>query len=95
MREKIIHLEDKDSLLSAQLEGIIRMVPDRDKTDQSLRRLLAFRLRIDGEDRIRQYLMRKIRAAIDCGYTGNFYDFIKDDLKEQECLSDTDRSSTV
>ena len=85
MEDKVIHLEDKDRTLGMQLERILRMVPDRDKNDQDLRQLLAFRLRIDGEDRIRQHLMQKIRAAIECGYTGSFYDFIKDDLKEQEC----------
>ena len=90
MDEKVIHLEDKDSTLGTQLERIMRMVPDRDKKDQSLRQLLAFRLRIDGEDRIREYLMKKIRAAIECGYTGNFFDFIKDDLKEQECLPESE-----
>ena len=91
MDEKVIHLEDKDSTLGIQLERTLRMVPDRDRDDTSLRQLLAFRLRIDGEDRIREYLMKKIRAAIECGYTGSFYDFIKDDLKEQECLPDEGR----
>ena len=90
MEDKVIHLEDKDSTLGAQLERIIRMVPDKDKSDESLRQLLAFRLRIDGEDRIREYLMKKIRAAIECGYTGSFFDFVKDDLKEQECFPEND-----
>jgi hypothetical protein len=92
MDEKVIRLEDKDSTLGARLERILRMVPDRDREDQSLRQLLAFRLRIDGEDRIREYLIKKIRAAIECRYTGSFYDFIKDDLKERECLPKDDRS---
>ena len=91
MEDKVIHLEDKDSTLGVQLERILRMVPDKDRDDRGLRQLLAFRLRIDGEDRIREYLMKKIRAAIECGYTGRFYEFIKDDLKEQECLPKRDR----
>ena len=85
MAAKVIRIEEKNGFLSAQLERILGMVPDRDKGDDRLRQLLAFRLRIDGEDRIREYLIRKIRAAVDCRYKGSFYDFIKDDLKEQEC----------
>ena len=86
MIEKVIRIEDKDGTVGILLERIMRMVPDRDKNDEKLRQLLAFRLRIDGEDRIREYLMTKIKATIECGYTGSFYDFIKDDLKEKECF---------
>ena len=92
MTDNVIRIEDNDSAMGVLLERIMRMVPDRDKNDQNLRQLLAFRLRLDGEDRIRDYLMQKIRASIECGYIGSFYDFIKDDLKEQECLSDGDGS---
>jgi len=92
MTDKVIRIEDKDSSIGVLLERVMRMVPDRDKNDRNLRQLLAFRLRLDGEDRIREYLMQKIRAAVKCGYTGNFYDFIKNDLKEQECLQPSEGS---
>lgn len=91
MTDNVIRITD-DRSVDMLLERIMRMVPDRDKNDQNLRQLLAFRLRLDGEERIRDYLMRKIRASIECGFTGSFYDFIKDDLKEQECLPDSDGS---
>lgn len=90
MTDNVIRITDKDGSIDMLLERIMRMVPDRDKNDQNLRQLLAFRLRLDGEERIRDYLMQKIRAAIKCGYIGSFYDFIKDDLKEQECMPDRD-----
>jgi hypothetical protein len=61
------------------------MVPDRDKNDKKLQRLIAFRLRTDGEAATREYLINKIRDAIQCGYTGSFYNFLKDDLKLKEC----------
>ena len=63
----------------------MRMVPDRDKNDISLQRLLAFRLRIDGEAALNEYLIRKIRETIKCAYTGSLYEFLKDDLIEKEC----------
>ena len=64
------------------------MVPDRDKVDKNLQRLLAFRLRVDGEAALSEYLIRKIRETIKCAYTGSLYDFLKDDLIEKECVPD-------
>ena len=61
------------------------MVPDRDKNDKNLQRLLAFRLKLDGEAALSEYLIRKIRETIKCAYTGSLYDFLKDDLIEKEC----------
>ena len=68
----------------------MRMVPDRDKDDKNLQRLLAFRLRIDGEAALSEYLILKIRETIKCSYTGSLYNFLKDDLIEKECSSDED-----
>ena len=53
--------------------------------DKNLQRLLAFRLRIDGEAALSEYLIRKIREIIRCAYSGSLYDFIKDDDIEKEC----------
>lgn len=92
MADRVIRIEDDDASIGVLLERVMRMVPERDKKDPNLRRLLAFRLRLDGEERIREYLLRKIRASIECGYTGSFYEFIKDDLKEKECLPEGDGS---
>jgi hypothetical protein len=85
MTEKIISIEDQPGPLQLVLKHILRMVPDRDKDDLQLHRLLAFRLRLDGEAALREYLMVKIRQAIQCGYTGSLYEFLKDDLKEKAC----------
>jgi hypothetical protein len=86
MDEKVIALEEKDGPLRAMLQNVMRMVPERDKGDIHLQRLLAFRLRIDGEAALREFLVVKIRDAIRCGYTGSLYEFLKDDLKARECL---------
>jgi hypothetical protein len=65
----------------------MRMVPDKDKSDKKLQRLLAFRLKIDGEAATSEYLIRKIREIIQCSYTGTFYDFIKNNALKRECGS--------
>lgn len=85
MSDKIISIEKFEGPYQNIFEKVIRMVPDRDKNDIKLQRLIAFRLRIDGEAATREYLINKIRDSIQCGYTGSFYDFIKDDIKEKEC----------
>jgi len=83
--EKIISIESLDKALSMMLQNIMRMVPERDQQDVALQRLLAFRLRIDGESATREYLMRKIRDMIQCRYNGRLYDFVKDDHFSAAC----------
>ena len=92
MSEKLISIEEQDGPFKAVLQRIMRMVPERDKNDKNLQRLLAFRLRIDGEAALSEYLIRKIREAIKCAYTGSLYDFLKNDLAAKECGSDADNS---
>ena len=88
MFEKLITIEDQDGPFQALFQRILRMVPDRDKDDKNLQRLLAFRLRIDGEAALSEYLILKIRETIKCAYTGSLYNFLKDDIIEKECRSD-------
>ena len=88
MSDKLITIEEQDGPYQAVFQRIMRMVPDRDKNDKNLQRLLAFRLRIDGEAALREYLIRKIREVIKCAYTGSLYNFLKDDLIQKECETD-------
>ena len=90
MSDKLITIEAQDGPFQAVFQRIMRMVPSRDKNDQNLQRLLAFRLRIDGEAALIEYLIRKIRETIKCAYTGSLYEFLKDDLIEKQCLADKD-----
>jgi hypothetical protein len=85
MPDNVIAIEKFEGPFKKIFQNVMRMVPDRDKNDENLQRLIAFRLRTDGEAATREYLIGKIRDIIQCGYTGNFYDFIKDDQKEREC----------
>ena len=92
MADKLITLEEKNGPFQAVFQRIMRMVPDRDKNDKNLQRLIAFRLKIDGETALNEYLTRKIRKKIKCNYSGNLYDFIKDDSIQKECTSDQDNT---
>ncbi len=85
MTDKIISIEQQDGPFKMVLQRVLRMVPDRDKDDKKLQRLIAFRLKIDGEAAISEYLLKKIREAIKCSYTGSLYDYLKDDLEAREC----------
>jgi hypothetical protein len=88
MSDKLITIEEQDGPFQQVFQRIMRMVPDRDKNDKNLQRLLAFRLKVDGEAALSEYLIRKIRDTIKCAYTGSLYDFLKDDLIEKECRPD-------
>ena len=94
MSDKLITIEEQDGPFKPVFQRIMRMVPDRDKNDKNLQRLLAFRLRLDGEAALSEYLIRKIRETIKCAYTGNLYSFLKDDLIEKECVPDEEEPSS-
>jgi hypothetical protein len=85
--DKVISIESEGGPHQMLLQRVLRMVPDRDKQDVELQRLLAFRLRIDGESATREYLLQKIRDMIQCAYSGRLYDFIKDDKASHDCSS--------
>ena len=85
--DKIISIDSGDGPDQMILQRIWRMVPDRDKDDIDLRRLLAFRLRVDGEAATSEYLMRNIRDMIQCAFRGRLYDFLKDDEISSRCTS--------
>jgi len=86
----IINIEEKEGPLLDILRRVMRMVPEKDKNDVNLQRLIAFRLRVDGEVAIRDYLLEKIREVIQCAYTGSLYDYLKNDLEEKECRTGKD-----
>ncbi len=85
MAGKVISIEERDGPFQLVFQRIMRMVPDRDRQDKNLQRLIAFRLKNDGEAATTGYLIRKIRELVRCAYRGNFYEFIKNDKKEKEC----------
>ena len=88
MADKIISIEEQSGAFQTTFQRVMRMVPDRDKQDKKLQRLIAFRLKIDGEAAISEYLIRKIKEAIKCSFRGSLYDYLKDDLQEKTCADD-------
>ena len=92
MSDKLISLEEQDGPFQDIFQRVMRMVPDRDKNDKNLQRLLAFRLKLDGEAVLNEFLIRKIRETIKCAYTGSLYEFLKDDLIEKECRPEVDEA---
>lgn len=85
MTDNIITIENRKGTFQRLFQRIMRMVPDKDKNDKNLQRLLAFRLEIDGEAATSEYLIRKIRDMVKCAYTGSLYDFLKDDKIDIDC----------
>ncbi len=79
--------------LESTLTGVNKKAFDRlvglfgrsDGRDRDLQRLIAFRLKLDGEEVTRSYLLKKINLASECGYYGRFFDFIKDDREMKRC----------
>ena len=85
MDHKVISIESADGPHQLVLKRIWRMVPDRDKDDVELKRLLAFRVRVDGEAVTSEFLMRKIRDMIQCAYKGRLLDFLKGEGAGRGC----------
>jgi hypothetical protein len=85
MTDKIIAIEQQEGPFQKVFQRVMRMVPERDKQDKKLQRLIAFRLRIDGEAKLNEYLLKKIKTAIKCSYSGSMYDYLKDDMVAREC----------
>ena len=93
MSDKIISIEEQEGPLQTAFQRVMRMVPERDKQDKKLQRLIAFRLRLDGEATLSEYLIKKIKEAIKCSYSGSLYNYLKDDIEAREC-EDTDLDDT-
>jgi len=87
MTADIINIEDRDEALHAILERVLLLAPEKDKQDLNLQRIIAFRLKLDGESKTRAYLVKKIEETIQCAYTGSLYEFLKDDIQEKKCVS--------
>lgn len=85
MANNIISIELQTGAFQTTFQRVMRMVPNRDKQDKKLQRLIAFRLKIDGEAAVSEYLIKKIKEAIKCSFRGSLYDYIKDDLLEKTC----------
>ena len=78
MNPKLIAIENRTGAFQHVFQRIMRMVPDRDKGDKRLQRMLAFRLINDGEAATASYLIRNIRHFVHRSDPKRFYDFLMD-----------------
>ena len=92
MTADIINIEDHDDTLHDTIERVLLLVPEKDKQDLNLQRIIAFRLKLDGEPKTRAYLVKKIEEVIQCAYTGSLYEFLKDDFHEKACDAKKDKT---
>lgn len=76
MKRNLITVESRRGAVMLILQRVMRMVPDRDKGDKRLQRLLAFRLQHDGEAATCEYLVRHIQRYIRHSANSRFYDFL-------------------
>lgn len=95
MTGQIISIEDMNGPFQKDFQRIMKIIPEKDKSDKKLQRLLAFRLKLDGEAAVREYIAKKIQEIISCKYTGSLYAFLKDDLHEKECRADASDPNTT
>ncbi|MDJ0780684.1 MAG: hypothetical protein QNJ22_01870 [Desulfosarcinaceae bacterium] len=85
MADNLIPIDDTLGGLAEELQKLMKLVDPHQRDDKELARLLLIRLKIDGLERTRAYLVEKTRAADACGYTGRLYDYLKDDTEARSC----------
>jgi hypothetical protein len=86
MTDNIIVLEGLQGAYQEDFHRLLKLIPSRDRTDQHLHRLLAFRLKLDGYDSTQRYVLNKLRVYRRCPFGGSLFDFLKDDKLEKKCL---------
>ena len=91
MSSKLIRIENRAGYAHGSLQKLMRLVPEKDQSDQNLRRLIAFRLHLDGEASTTEYLVTKIREVVRCAYRGSLLDFLRNDRKARACFHPQNR----
>lgn len=85
MTDNLIAIEEREGPFQIVFQRILRMVPDREKGNKNLQRMLAFRLEIDGEAATIEYLMRNVRDYIKCGKHGSLYEYLRNAGVRDHC----------
>lgn len=76
MTEKVIFPEDMIGEESLAFQRLMALVPAGDQKDIKLKRFLAFRMRIDGEEAARAYLLKGIEYAGKSEFNGTLYEYL-------------------
>lgn len=88
MTDNLISIDERLDDHADDLKKLIKLVDPTQREDRDLTRLLLIRLRLDGLDRTRDYLIQKTRAADRCNYSGRLYDYLKNDAEERTCQNE-------
>ena len=87
MEKDLIDLDEIPGEDRENLEKLMLLVSPAERTDVQPRRLLLFRLRLDGISKTRDYLVQRTRASERCGFSGRIFDYLKDDTEERSCTN--------
>lgn len=87
MSDNIISLEDHPGTNPKDLKKLLLLISPDQRDDVELQRLMLFRMKLDGFDRTRSYLVEKLRDAEACGFKGRLFDYLKNDTEEKACKS--------
>ncbi len=93
MKKDLIDIDNLPGEEQDRLDQLMVLAPPADRDDVRLRRLLLFRLRLDGFPTTRSYLVEKTRSADRCRFSGSLYDYLKDDVEEKACFEDGVRNA--
>ena len=76
MTDKVIFPENLEGRVKTSLIKLMNMAPAKDRDDEHLKRLIVFRLKLDGEAKTMKYLKYHLEEARKSKYEGSIYDFI-------------------
>jgi hypothetical protein len=88
MAEKVILPESLVGSDKMALERLMALLSPEDRSDIKLRRFLIFRMKIDGEDVTKGYILRKLEDILKKGFSGSFYEFVGQGMGSDMELSD-------
>lgn len=76
MANKVIFPEDLIDKGSQPFHRLMKLVPLEERLDIKLKRFLLFRMKIDGEEATRDYLLKGIAHAREHDFKGSLFDFL-------------------
>jgi hypothetical protein len=78
MTQKVIFPENMFGEGSRSFQRLMELVPAKDRADIKLKRFLVFRMKIDGEEATRTFLLNGIEHARESAFNGTLYDYLVD-----------------
>jgi len=78
MTQKVIFPEEVFGEGCRSFQRLMELVPAKDRTDIKLKRFLVFRMKIDGEEATRAFLLNGIEHARDADFNGTLYEYLVD-----------------